>query len=320
MATAVKAVLGITAGALLLTLLAVSGATGLTNGTASGPPASGTAPSPSRKALQDIPYRMLALYRRAAAVCPGLPWTVLAAIGKTETDHARHPHMISTAGAIGPMQFLPTTFRAYAHPVPPGGHTPPTPWDPIDATYAAARLLCAHGARHGHDLPGAIHAYNHDHAYVDQVLRTAATYGARDRIANPGGRDRPPTPQAALAIIYARNQLGRPYVWGGEGPTRNSIGFDCSGLTQAAYAAAGTRLPRTAHDQYRAGPHIPDHARLLPGDLVFYGAPTHVHHVGLYVGAGRMINAPRPRHTVREEPFRFPGDDYLGATRPTLRP
>ncbi|WP_367666988.1 C40 family peptidase [Streptomyces sp. DG2A-72] len=73
-----------------------------------------------------------------------------------------------------------------------------------------------------------------------------------------------------------------------------SGGFDCSRLTKAAYAAAGITLPRVAQDQYNAGPRVPADAPLLPGDLVFYGTPSNVHHVGLYIGSGHMINAPRP--------------------------
>ncbi|WP_261802032.1 hypothetical protein [Streptomyces sp. ISID311] len=88
---------------------------------------------PITTARQDIPPRMLTLYLQASATCPGLDWAVLAAIGKVETDHARLPNMISTAGAVGPMQFEPSTFTACARPVPPGGKNPPTPWDPTDA-------------------------------------------------------------------------------------------------------------------------------------------------------------------------------------------
>ncbi|MEU1627061.1 bifunctional lytic transglycosylase/C40 family peptidase [Streptomyces sp. NPDC020096] len=316
MATAIKATVGITTGLLFLVVVATTGIAGLLGGSASGLPITGTALPPSPAALTDIPTAMLALYQQAAATCPGLPWTVLAAIGKTETDHARNPHMISTAGAVGPMQFLPSTFATYAHPIPPGGKTPPTPWDPVDSVYAAARLLCTNGARDGRNLRGAIFAYNHDQTYIDHVLQTAATYTASDQPTKPDNAYRAPTPQAATAIAYARAQLGRPYVWGGDGPAHGDAGFDCSGLTQAAYAAAGIRLPRVAQDQYNAEPHVPDHTPLLPGDLVFYGTPTHVHHVGLYVGGGRMIDAPRPHEPIRQEPVRFAKDDYLGAVRP----
>ena len=82
-------------------------------------------------------------------------------------------------------------------------------------------------------------------------------------------------------------------MWGGNGPTNGDAGFDCSGLTTFSYGSAGVPLPRTAHTQYNAGPHVPDGAPLQPGDLVFYGTTARVHHVGMYLGAGRMVNAPR---------------------------
>jgi hypothetical protein len=91
----------------------------------------------------------------------------------------------------------------------------------------------------------------------------------------------------------------------------------CSGLTHAAFAAAGIRLPRTAHTQYYRGPLVARGAPLLPGDLVFYGVPQRVHHVGLCLGGGLMVNAPRWGKPVQVAPYRWPGDGFLGATRPT---
>ncbi len=111
-----------------------------------------------------------------------------------------------------------------------------------------------------------------------------------------------PGTAAAAAIEFALAQRGLPYVWGGNGPQRGDAGFDCSGLTTAAYGYAGIDLPRTAHTQYYAGPHVPTGAELEPGDLVFYGVPERVHHVGLYLGEGRMVNAPsfgKPVSTAR---------------------
>lgn len=125
-----------------------------------------------------------------------------------------------------------------------------------------------------------------------------------------------PGTAAARAIEFAMAQRGLPYVWGGDGPRNGESGFDCSGLTTAAYAYAGITLPRTAHTQFYAGPHVPDGAPLEPGDLVFYGVPQRVHHVGLYLGDGRMINAPTFGQPVQLAYVRYPGDDYLGATRP----
>ncbi|PGH46726.1 bifunctional lytic transglycosylase/C40 family peptidase [Streptomyces sp. Ru87] len=272
-------------------------------------PGNGVSAAPSTQALADIPPYLLALYRRAEPECPGLSWTVLAAIGKVETDHSRHPTMISSAGAVGPMQFLPSTFAAYAHPVPPGGKRPPTPWDAVDAVYAAARLLCAGGARNGQDLRRAIWHYNHSDAYVNKVLKTADRYAA----AAPA-----PTGAAATAVAFAHSQLGSPYVWGGDGPAEG--GFDCSGLTQAAYRAAHINIPRVAQAQYDAGPRLPRGKPLAPGDLLFFGShPTNITHVSLYTGNGRAIDAPRPGATVREAPARTNSPSYQGATRPAAR-
>ncbi|WP_267244535.1 NlpC/P60 family protein [Streptomyces sp. PR69] len=273
------------------------------------PGGSSTAAAPSKHAVADIPPYMLALYQRAAPECPGLSWTVLAAIGKVETDHARHPTMISSAGAVGPMQFLPSTFKQYAHPVPPGGKNPPTPWDPVDAVHAAARLLCANGARNGRDLRRAIWHYNHSNAYVDHVLTIAAKYAAS--APEPGTA-------AGKAVAFARAQIGTPYVWGGDGPAEG--GFDCSGLTQAAYRAAGISIPRVAQAQYDAGPRVPRGVPLAPGDLLFFGpSPRNITHVSLYTGNGRAVDAPRPGKVVREGAANTHLATFQGTTRPAAR-
>nr|WP_202487706.1 NlpC/P60 family protein [Streptomyces sp. SID8354] len=299
-----KAVAGIGCAVLCLPLLAAVTVAAAFGGMTSD---SSTAATASRQAINDIPPRMLTLYQRAALTCTGLSWTVLAAIGKVETDHARHPTMVSSAAAVGPMQFLPSTFQAYARPVPPGGKRPPTPWDPVDAVYAAARLLCANGARNGKNLQAALYSYNHSHTYVSQVLTTAGRYTT---IAPP------PTGSAAKVVAFARAQLGVPYVWGGDGPSDG--GFDCSGLTQAAYHAAGIRLPRVAQSQYDTGPQLPKGTQLAPGDLLFFGpSPHRITHVALYVGAGRAIDAPHPGAVVRQGPARISASSFQGATRPT---
>ncbi|WP_432850638.1 C40 family peptidase [Amycolatopsis sp. CA-161197] len=124
------------------------------------------------------------------------------------------------------------------------------------------------------------------------------------------------TAAAMTAINYACGQRGLPYVWGGNGPDSGDSGFDCSGLTKAAYDAAGIVLPRTAKTQYQAGPGVPDGQALLPGDLVFYEPPSRVWHVGLYIGNGKMVNAPDVGQPVQIANSRYPGDGYIGATRP----
>jgi len=105
----------------------------------------GGSSQPSQSALADIPADYLALYRAAAGVCPGLDWSILAAIGKIETDHGRStlPGVSSgqnSAGAGGPMQFLQGTFDGVMarHPLPAGGTSPTSRYNPHDAIYAAA--------------------------------------------------------------------------------------------------------------------------------------------------------------------------------------
>jgi cell wall-associated NlpC family hydrolase len=97
-----------------------------------------------------------------------------------------------------------------------------------------------------------------------------------------------------VAEQFALHQIGKPYAWGASG-----LGaYDCSGLTYRAWQAAGVHLPRTAEDQYWAGVHVPL-PRLQPGDLVFWGRGTgDIYHVGMYVGAGRVVNATRPGGSV----------------------
>jgi cell wall-associated NlpC family hydrolase len=130
----------------------------------------------------------------------------------------------------------------------------------------------------------------------------------------------PPAPSdaAARAITYAHAQIGLPYVWGGNGPKGGDAGFDCSGLTTAAYATAGISLPRTAQAQYRATARVAE-AELRPGDLVFYGNPdTEIHHVGLYLGNGQMIDAPTFGQSVGIHPIhRGKTDDFAGGGRVT---
>lgn len=96
---------------------------------------------------------------------------------------------------------------------------------------------------------------------------------------------------ADTIIGYARQQLGKPYIFGDEGP--NS--FDCSGLMQYAYGLAGVKLPRTSQQQQRAVTRVSDPK---PGDLVFWGDPAY--HVALYLGNGRMISAPHSGAVVHE--------------------
>lgn len=266
---------------------------------------SGTAVPAPRPAVPAVPALWLELYQQAAATCPGLPWSVLAAVGTVESRSGQStaPGVWSganAAGAEGPLQFEPATFAAYAT-VGPGGVQPPSPYDPTDAVYTAAALLCADGGGTASTLPSALADYNHSSTYVDTVLTLSLGLGQA-----PGM-----TGTVASALAFAAQQLGTPYLWGGEG----NGGFDCSGLVQAAYRSAGVALPRVAQDQYDAGPPVAGGSPVEPGDLIFFGGgPSSVDHVGLYVGAGEMIDAPHTGALVRFDSAGW--TDLVGATRP----
>ncbi|RBM19538.1 hypothetical protein DEH69_10620 [Streptomyces sp. PT12] len=115
------------------------------------------------------------------------------------------------------------------------------------------------------------------------------------------------SPRAAAAVGYAYAQLGKPYGWGATGPDA----FDCSGLTQAAWRAAGVALPRTSYAQVDAGTRV-SRAELAPGDLVFYYSG--ISHVGIYVGDGQIIHASRAGTPVRMAPV--DSMPFAAATRP----
>ncbi|MGH9075514.1 MAG: NlpC/P60 family protein [Acidimicrobiales bacterium] len=280
--------------------------------------------APSATATASIPPAMLALYQQAATTCPGLPWTVLAAIGTVESDNGQsnlpgvHSGINFAGVAEGPMQFEPATFAHYDEPVPPGGVSPPDIYDPTDAVYAAARMLCATGAATDADIRSAVFAYNHSTSYVDQVMSLAHSYSQTQAQAVAAGT------AGGIALDWALAQVGTPYVWGGETP---GVGFDCSGLVQAAYKVAGIALPRVAQNQYGSGPQLPPGTPLQPGDLVFFGASsTDVTHVGIYIGfqGGRsvMVDAPHTGADVRVEPFptalgaSWGTEAFVGATAP----
>jgi peptidoglycan DL-endopeptidase CwlO len=119
--------------------------------------------------------------------------------------------------------------------------------------------------------------------------------------------------QTVAFLTAALSRVGLPYVWGGDGPNV----FDCSGLVQWSMRQAGIVMPRVAVDQAQTGPQIPI-ADLQPGDLLFYHtdptAPTYISHVAIYIGMGRMLQAPEPGEDVQIVPADF-GAGFAGAVR-----
>jgi peptidoglycan DL-endopeptidase CwlO len=116
-----------------------------------------------------------------------------------------------------------------------------------------------------------------------------------------------PSSAAGRAVEAAKTRLGSPYQWGAAGPDR----FDCSGLTSWAWRQAGVEIPRSSGAQYAGLPKV-DRASLQPGDLLFFGSP--IHHVGMYVGNGQMIEAPYTGEVVRYRSIQR--SDFVGAARP----
>lgn len=116
--------------------------------------------------------------------------------------------------------------------------------------------------------------------------------------------------QADKAVAFAYAQIGKPYVWGATGPNA----YDCSGLVQAAWAAAGVSIPRVTYDQWSALPHIPT-SSIQPGDLLFYDAEGHV---AIYVGGGYIIDAPSTGLDVEKIPMNtnWYAANFDGAVRP----
>jgi peptidoglycan DL-endopeptidase CwlO len=150
------------------------------------------------------------------------------------------------------------------------------------------------------------------------LRRLAAERAARAAARGGGwawsGRAGSPSGAAARAVAFARSQLGKPYLWGASGPSS----YDCSGLVMAAYRSAGVWLPRVSRSQWHAGPKV-GLGELAPGDLVFFaydrGNPATIHHVGMYLGGGAMVEAPYSGASVRVASIGR--RDYAGAVRPT---
>lgn len=306
----------------------------------------------------------------SAKTCPGMRWSVLAAVGQVEssslagrtisnsgkvsppvfgpvldgsgaggnttpvwdTDSGRLDFDTRYDRAVGPLQFLPATWAAYG--ADGNGDGRKDPQNVYDIALAAANYLCQSAGGDLTDparLRTAILAYNRSETYLADVLTWIDTFDALSSAALPAAT----TDRGRRIVNAAMSRLGTPYSWGGGGLFGPSfgidhgasiLGFDCSGLTVYAYAKAGIRLPRVSADQWAAaratftsGPaaapqRIPASAGIAavrPGDLVFFASAGTVDHVGIYIGGGKMVNAPRTGTVVRVEPLWL--DTYVGA-------
>jgi len=146
-------------------------------------------------------------------------------------------------------------------------------------------------------------------AAIEAAEEAARARRASSFVSRGGGRQFPPPTRAPRSevVSIARRYLGAPYQWAAAGPNR----FDCSGFTMFVYRQVGVRLPHSSRAQISSGQRV-SRSDLAPGDLVFFGSP--IHHVGMYVGGGRMIHAPHTGAVVSYASINR--SDYAGACRP----
>jgi cell wall-associated NlpC family hydrolase len=274
-----------------------------------------------------VPAAYQPLVQKWGNLCDAINPALLAA--QLYQESGFNPKAQSPAAAQGIAQFIPGTWAS--HGLDGDGDGDRDVWDPNDAIPSAASYDCKL-ASYVKDVPGdqtknmlasynagayavikygGVPPYKETQNYVKTITTLEESFAA------PVSRV-DPSKQAAGAIYYAQKKLGTPYLWGGTGTAEQGGRFDCSGLTQASYESVGITLPRVANDQYNAGPH-PARSELLPGDLVFFSKdPTNsraIHHVGIYVGGGYMIDAPRTGAVIRFDPIDT--SEYFGATRVT---
>ncbi|MQY03884.1 C40 family peptidase [Actinomadura macrotermitis] len=271
-----------------------------------------------------IPGNYLELYKKAGKEY-GIPWNVLAGIGKVETSHgtSKLPGVssgVNYAGAGGPMQFLKATFDAFA--VDGNKDGKKNQYDPADAIPSAARYLKHNGAPQR--MRTAIFMYNHSWDYVNLVLDWAKKYGGGDfKVVQSNGvncdDDQLPANVSDLVkriIAFAMAQRGKPYVFGGNGPDA----WDCSSLLQGAFRSVGLSIPRTTFEQWPYGVKI-DKGKEQPGDFVFFNSgpgtsSNNPGHVGMVIGKNKMIVARCTRCVPAITVTPYQRGDWMGVTRP----
>jgi len=307
----------------LLVPFAVVGAVGLVAVAVSGSEVQAAA---ATLAPGTVPAAYSALIESAGTSCAPLSPPLLAA--QLYQESGFNPKAVSSTGAEGIAQFEPGTWPNWSSPQ--DGDGKQDVWNPADAIPAAARYDCALARQvaklGGNQIDDMLAAYNaglgavlaaggvpdiaQTQNYVKNINLLEKAFSAPSGVVAASSI-------AVRAIAFAYDRLGTPYLWGGTGTAAENGEFDCSGLTQAAYASVGVKIPRVAADQWYAGPHVPEN-QLQPGDLVFFAYntsdPSTIHHVGIYVGGGAMIDSPHTGSVIRFDSINVPG--YIGAVRP----
>jgi cell wall-associated NlpC family hydrolase len=285
--------------------------------------------SANRSALSPgtVPAAYQDAIQKWGSICPEISPPMLAA--QLYQESGFDPKAQSGVGAQGMAQFMPDTWPVYA--TDGDGDGKKDVWNPYDAIATAAVYDCAL-AKDVAGVPGdpqanmlaaynagpyavtknrGIPPYKETQGYVRNIQAMARSFTAPTAPVEVSA-------QSAAAIYFAQTKLGTPYLWGGDGQPWQNGRFDCSGLTVAAFGSVGITLPRVANDQWYAGPH-PSRDQLRPGDLVFFATdlsdPRSIHHVGIYVGGGYMINAPHTNAVIRYD--KIDTKEYIGATRVT---
>ena len=268
-----------------------------------------------------VPAEYVADVQRAGSLCPEITPPLIAA--QIQQESGWQTHAESTAAAKGISQFIDSTWASMGKDGDGDGIADVN--NPHDAIYSQGRYMCdnvnnlkpllASGDVTG-DLPslalaaynaglgavqqyGGIPPFDETQNYVTNINSFVPNYTNPDGSLNT--TTIPTTGDKAPAIDLARQIADddtHQYVLGGTGPH-----YDCSGLTQAAYAQIGITLPHQAHAQAQGGTTIDSLAQAQPGDLLFWGNPDNYYHVAIYAGDGIMISADSETSGINEEPI-----------------
>ncbi|MFF3015918.1 NlpC/P60 family protein [Streptomyces sp. NPDC057939] len=303
----------------LVSALLVTGVALLTTfGGADSASAKETGPGGGIKTDAPVPGWVRDLINKHAGLCPQVTASLLAAQLYTESKF--DPNAVSPVGAVGIAQFMPGTWTE--HGVDGDGDGLKDIRNPADAIAAQAQYDCDL-AKDVKDVPGdstenmlaaynaggsnvikygGIPPYEETRNYVRAIRDLAAQWADAVQPNLPAGKG------AARAISAAKTALGTWYQWGGScsSPYTGMGGCDCSSLTKMAWASAGVNLPRVTYDQVHAGTAVASVSQLVPGDLLFsVPGASGPEHVGMYIGNGEVIEAPRTGLQVRIKPLSF---------------